>query len=65
MVCFINYFSLHEPEKAKAESDSQIEDLLYYQSMSAKWFGWLVSKLAAFKPLVCLIFFYIYFLDSF
>jgi hypothetical protein len=42
---------LHEPEKTKAESDSQIEDLLYYQSMSAKWFGWLVSELAAFnKP---------------
>jgi hypothetical protein len=67
---FINYFQFSvmilspcmNQEKAKAESNSQIEDLLYYQSMNAKWFGWLVSELAAFKPLVCLVFFCIYFL---
>jgi hypothetical protein len=42
-------FTLHEPEKAKGEADSQIKDLLYYHSMSAKWFGWLISELAALK----------------
>jgi hypothetical protein len=43
---------LHEPEKAKREADSQIEDLLYYHSMSTKWFGWLINELAALKSAV-------------